>query len=204
MGLLLDRKTALIVVDLQNDFADPEGSLYVPGAEQAVASINGLLRQAREAGSFVVYTLDWHPPSTPHFKEAGGTWPPHCVRDTWGAQWVKGLYRVSPAVVIHKGMGEADGYSAFSEAPGSRPFGGMQDTGLDAMLRMLGVRRVVVSGLATDYCVKHTTLDARRLQFETVVVEDAVRAVDLRPGDGAAALAQMAREGATIARAWDA
>src|SRR5215211_4077860 len=194
MALSIDRETALIVVDVQNDFGDPAGSLYVRGAEGILPVLGRLIAQARSAGAVVAYSKDWHPPRTPHFRSQGGTWPVHCVAESWGAQLVKGLPRASPAIVIHKGTGPEDGYSAFTVIPTDG--GEHRETGLAEMLRRLGVRRVVVCGLATDYCVKHTVLDALRLGFPAVLVEDAVRAVELEPGDGARAIGEMIAAGA--------
>ena len=196
MGPGFDAKTALVVVDMQNDFADPAGALSVRDAEAVFPALEALLAQATEAGSVVVYTKDWHPPTTPHFKANGGIWPPHCVQNTWGAQLHPALPRVSPAVFIHKGQAQVDGYSAFTVI--DPVTSASHETGLRALLQRFGVERVVVAGLATDYCVKHTALDARHFGFETRVAKDAVRAVDLQPEDGERALAEMARAGATL------
>lgn len=189
-----DRQTALIVVDVQNDFADPKGSLYVPGGEQVVPVINREVERARRAGALVVYTQDWHPPSTPHFQKDGGLWPVHCVQDTWGAQFHPDLRVEGPAV--RKGTGGEDGYSGFTARD---PVTGQEkDTGLEALLRERGIRRVVVVGLATDYCVKATALDAVRKGFETRVLREGVRAVDLKPGDGERALEELRAAGVQL------
>jgi nicotinamidase/pyrazinamidase len=198
MALSFDRQTALIVVDVQNDFADPSGSLYVRGAEEILPAVERCIAEARSRGAVVAYSKDWHPARTPHFTSEGGTWPVHCVADSWGAELVKGLPRASPAIVVHKGTGPEDGYSAFTVIPGDG--GAPRETGLADMLRRLGVQRVVVCGLATDYCVKHTVLDALRLGFPAVLVEDAVRAVELEPGDGARAIGEMIAAGARVER----
>jgi nicotinamidase/pyrazinamidase len=196
MALSFDRETALLVVDVQNDFGDPSGSLYVRGAEEILPLLQWATAQARSAGSVVVYSKDWHPPRTPHFVSEGGIWPVHCVAESWGAELLRGLPRASPALVIHKGSGPEDGYSAFTVIPPDSEE--KQETGLAEMLRRLGVRRVVVCGLATDYCVKHTVLDALQLGFPAVLLEDAVRAVDIEPGDGARAIAEMIAAGARV------
>jgi nicotinamidase/pyrazinamidase len=187
-----DRSTALVVVDVQNDFADPAGSLYVRGGDEVVSLINDEVEVAASEGAFVVYTQDWHPPSTPHFAKDGGVWPVHCVAGTWGAELHPGLAVAGPS--IRKGSNGEDGYSGFTMRD---PLSGEdRATELEALLRDRGVTRVVVSGLATDYCVLGTVLDARRLGFETVVLSGAVAAVELSPGDGERAMAEMAEAGA--------
>jgi nicotinamidase/pyrazinamidase len=186
--------TALIVVDVQNDFADPAGSLSVSRAGHVLPRINAEIGSAREAGSPVVYTQDWHPPSTPHFAKDGGIWPVHCVADSWGAELHPDL--VVDGEIVQKGANGEDGYSGFT----------MRDpltdaeipTPLEAMLREQGVERVVICGLATDYCVNATALDARQLGFETVVLRRAVAAVNLNQGDEERALREMAGAGAVV------
>jgi nicotinamidase/pyrazinamidase len=186
--------TALIVVDVQNDFADPNGSLFVPGGTEVVGEVNREIEAATKAGSLVVYTQDWHPPDTPHFSKDGGVWPVHCVMDTWGAEFHPDL--VVRGEVIRKGSGGEDGYSGFSvRNPTS---GDVQATRLGSLLRERGIERVVVVGLATDYCVKETALDALRSGWDATVVRGAVSAVDLEPGDGEAALQQIAEAKGTI------
>jgi nicotinamidase/pyrazinamidase len=190
-----DPHTALVVVDVQNDFADPGGSLYVRDAGQIIGVVNEAVEAARHAGAPVVYTQDWHPPHTPHFAKDGGTWPVHCVAGTWGAELHPDL-RVE-GHRVRKGTGGEDGYSGFSMAD---PVSGeTSSTGLAELLRDRGVERVVVVGLATDYCVKATALDGVRLGFDTTVVERAVRPVDLEPGDGARALGEMRAAGVALA-----
>jgi len=189
-----DPSTALVVVDVQNDFADPAGSLYVRGGEEVVSRINDEIRLASSDGACVVYTQDWHPPSTPHFAKDGGVWPVHCVAETWGAELHPGLVVAGPSV--RKGSNGEDGYSGFTmRDPDS---GEDRPTELAGLLTDQGVTRVVVGGLATDYCVLGTVLDARRLGFETVVLTGAVAAVEQTPGDGENALAQMAEVGAQL------
>lgn len=189
-----DDKTALIVVDVQNDFADPKGSLYVSEGEQVVPVINDEIRRAREAGATVVYTQDWHPPSTPHFEKDGGIWPVHCVQGTWGAELHPELE--VEGEVIRKGTEGEDGYSGFTvRDPRS---GDTEQTQLEAMLRERGVERAVVVGLATDYCVKDTAIDAAAKRFETTVLGNATRAVNLEPQDGDRAIEQMRAAGARL------
>jgi nicotinamidase/pyrazinamidase len=191
-----DRDDALLVVDVQNDFADPEGSLSVRGGEEILPVVNREIQAALAAGSTVVLTQDWHPERTPHFRTDGGIWPVHCVRDTWGADLHPSLHRPLDAAVLRKGVDGEDGYSAFSvRDPGT---GEVEATGLESLLRDAGIERVLIAGLATDYCVKETVLDARRLGFTTVVLLDAVRAVDLEPGDGDRAIERMREAGAEV------
>jgi nicotinamidase/pyrazinamidase len=189
-----DEETALIVVDVQNDFADPTGSLYVPGGEAIVDVANEEVAAARAAGTIVVFTQDWHPPITPHFAKDGGIWPVHCVADTWGAEFAPGL-RVE-GEVIRKGTAGEDGYSGFAvRDPES---GAEQSTGLAELLEERGVRRVVVVGLALDYCVKDTALDAINAGFEATLLRHATRAVNLQPGDDEAALATLEAAGVAL------
>lgn len=190
-----DPRTALIVVDVQNDFADPEGNLYVPGGEDVVPRVNHEVERAHAAGALVAYTQDWHPEHTPHFQTDGGLWPSHCVQDTWGAAFHPRLL-VNSDVLVRKGAGGEDGYSAFSVR---EPDGLVRrDTELDGLLRERGIERVVVVGLATDYCVKETALDAVRLGYETAVLRDAIAAVNLEQRDGDRALEAIERAGARL------
>ena len=178
---------ALIVVDMQNDFADPAGSLFVTGGDQIVDAINAEITSATGAGGTVVYTQDWHPPETPHFADFGGVWPVHCVRDTWGAELHPGLVVDGP--VVRKGTGGEDGYSGFTmRDPES---GEEMPTELDGVLRARGVRRVAVVGLALDVCVKATALDAVANGYDVTVIEGQSAPVDLEPGDGARALEEL-------------
>jgi nicotinamidase/pyrazinamidase len=192
-----DRSTALLVVDVQNDFADPEGSVSVRGAKEILPQVNREIREALAAGATVVFTQDWHPEHTPHFRTDGGIWPVHCVRDTWGADLHPSLHVPADAPVVRKGVDGRDGYSGFGVRDPRT--GEVEATQLESLLRERGAERVLVAGLATDYCVKETALDARRLGFATVMLLDAVRAVDLQPGDGARAIEQMREAGAEVA-----
>jgi nicotinamidase/pyrazinamidase len=185
--------TALIVVDFQNDFADPAGGLSVPNAESIIPVVNAEIAMAQSAGALIVATQDWHPESTPHFAKDGGPWPVHCVAGTWGAELHPDLAMPEDALRIRKGTNGEDGYSGFSTRDPT--VGETSPTELEGMLRARGIERVVVMGLATDYCVGATALDARRLGFETFVLADAIAAVDLEPGDGARALDEMREAG---------
>jgi nicotinamidase/pyrazinamidase len=189
-----DEHTALLVVDVQNDFADPNGSLFVDGADRIIGAVNDEIERATVGGALVVYTQDWHPPTTPHFYKDGGIWPEHCVQETWGAAFRPDLK--IDGEIVRKGADGKDGYSAFSvRDPES---GETSPTTLEALLRGHGIERLVICGLATDYCVVETVLDARALGFPVDVLARAVRAVDLDPGDGERAFARMSAAGATI------
>ena len=191
-----DARTALVVVDLQNDFADPSGSLAVAGAEAIIPAVNAEVRAASAAGAFVVATQDWHPESTPHFAKDGGIWPVHCVGGTWGAQLHPAFELPPDAPRIRKGMNGEDGYCAFYMRD---PVTGEEiATELIQMLRERGIERVLVCGLATDYCVRETAIDSIGLGYETSLLADAVAAVNLQPDDGEKALGEMTEAGVTL------
>jgi nicotinamidase/pyrazinamidase len=188
--------TALVIVDVQNDFADPKGSLYVRGGEAVAGIINGEIATAASAGASIVATQDWHPESTPHFEKDGGIWPVHCVGDTWGAELHPDLALPADSPRVRKGTNGEDGYSGFTVRD---PTSGEElQTELDRLLRDRGVDRVVVVGLATDYCISATALDAVRLGYDTSVLSDAVAAVDLEDGDGDRALQTMRDAGVVM------
>jgi len=191
-----DPTTALIVVDVQNDFADPDGSLYVRDAEFVIDVANVEIEAARSAGAMVVYTQDWHPPVTPHFAKDGGIWPVHCVQGSWGAELHPRLTDVD-GERVRVGVNGEDGYSGFTVA--DPVTGDTERTGLDTLLREHGVERVVVLGLATDYCVRATALDAVALGYDTTLVVDGARPVELEPGDGQRAIDEMGAAGVTLA-----
>jgi nicotinamidase/pyrazinamidase len=191
----MQRKDALIVVDVQNDFC-PGGALPVPSGDRVVPVLNRCIEKFKNAGCPVYLTRDWHPEKTSHFAAFGGKWPPHCIQNTQGAEFHPEL-RLEAAVIISKGTRpEEDSYSGFDGAD-------LQGTGLADLLRRAGVNRLFVGGLATDYCVKHTVLDGLHEGFEVVFLEDASRGVDLRPGDTEQAAQEMVRAGAKAARADD-
>ncbi|MDP8962246.1 MAG: isochorismatase family protein [Actinomycetota bacterium] len=189
-----DERSALIVVDVQNDFADPDGSLYVDGGQDVIPAVNALVGAARRARALVVYTQDWHPETTPHFDKDGGLWPVHCVQGTWGAQLHPGLDVDGP--VVRKGAGGEDGYSGFYVREVTT--GEDRATELQALLDERGVVRVVVVGLAQDVCVRATAVDARRLGYETIVLLNATRAVNVRAGDDQRAVAAMEDSGVVV------
>jgi len=192
--LSYDDKTALIVVDVQNDFADPDGSLYVRDGDKAIPFMNEQIARARDAGAFVVYTQDWHPPSTPHFQKDGGIWPVHCVMGTWGAELHPRLEVVGP--VVRKGSHGEDGYSGFMMRDPTT--GEEKPTELDAMLKDHGTERVVVVGLAQDVCVKDTALDAAERGYVLAVPKAGTRPVNLREGDEERAWEAVRRAGAHV------
>lgn len=189
-----DSRTALVVVDVQNDFADPDGSLFVTGGDEVVATVNAEIDAARAGDATVVYTQDWHPPETPHFVTDGGTWPVHCVRETWGAELHPALTVGGP--IVRKGTGGEDGYSGFSMH--DHDSGEVSSTGLHELLQEHDAARVVVVGLALDVCVKATALDAVRLGYDTTVVAAASAPVELADGDGERAVAEMRAAGVTV------
>ena len=192
-----DPQTALLVVDIQNDFAHPDGSLYVAGADAVIQYVNRAIEAAASAGALIVYTQDWHPAHTPHFERDGGIWPVHCVADSWGAQFHEVL-RSDAGPVVRKGVDGQDGYSGFTTRD---PLSGAQEsTELEEILLEAGVERCVIVGLATDYCVRETAIDACRLGYEVLVPASGVAAVNLAPGDGDAAFEAMAEAGAVIGR----
>jgi nicotinamidase/pyrazinamidase len=159
-----------------------------------VPLVNAEIDRALEAGAAVAYTQDWHPAHTPHFAQDGGIWPVHCVGETWGAELFPTLSVRGP--IVRKGTGGEDGYSGFSMRD---PAGGPAiPTELDATIARGGARRLVVVGLATDYCVKATALDGARLGYQTAVLLDGVRAVDLEPGDGDRALEELEEAGVVL------
>ena len=188
-------RTALVVVDVQNDFADPAGGLSVRGGEEVVVAANAEIAAATAAGAPVLYTQDWHPADTPHFAKDGGTWPVHCVQGTWGAELHPGL--TVAGEVVRKGEHGEDGYSGFTMR--DPVTGDSIPTALAQRLRDAGAERLVVLGLATDYCVRATALEGRELGWPVTVPWHAVRAVDLQPGDGERTRDELLAAGVEIA-----
>lgn len=185
---MTEKKRALLIVDVQNDFC-PGGTLAVERGDEVVEPLNRLARTFLSRGDVVVKSRDWHPEVTKHFKDYGGTWPVHCVQGTKGAEFHSRLIDDPRIIVVSKGLGDEDSYSAFD------------GTELAKILRENGVEEVWVGGLATDYCVKNSVLDALGEGFEVKAVEDAMRAVNLQPDDDRRALEEMKRGGAEIVRA---
>ncbi|REJ37606.1 MAG: bifunctional nicotinamidase/pyrazinamidase [Bacillota bacterium] len=187
---------ALIIVDVQNDFC-PGGALAVPQGDQVVPVLNRWIEEFHRRGLPVVYTQDWHPQGHCSFRDQGGPWPVHCVQDTPGAAFHPDLL-VKGEIFRKAYLPEPDAYSGM-EARRVQDGRLQEDQPLPRWLREQGVRRVLVGGLATDYCVRATVLDALREGFQVVVLRDGVRAVDVQPGDGERALREMAEAGAVIA-----
>ncbi len=186
-------RDALLLVDIQNDFT-PGGALAVPEGDRIVPIANWYARLFERQGLPVFASRDWHPVQTTHFHEWGGLWPPHCVQGSRGAEFQPQLSLPEQAVVVSKGMDpHQDAYSAFQAetAEGST---------LPEELKKLGVTRIFIGGLATDYCVLNTTLDALKQGFEVVVLEDAIKGIDLNPGDVHRAVEEMEEHGARTAR----
>ena len=177
---------ALIIVDYQNDFARPDGALSVPGGEEIADRINALA--ASGDYDVVLATRDWHPPDHGSFTEQGGIWPVHCVQGSEGAELHPALAAGPIDIVVDKGQApDTEGYSAFDA------------TGLAETLRARGVDDVTVVGLATDYCVRTTGLDALREGFAVHVDPTAVRGVDVEAGDSERALDELRAAGASVA-----
>jgi nicotinamidase/pyrazinamidase len=173
---------ALIIVDVQNDFC-PGGALAVPDGDAVVDTVNRLASEA----PFVVATRDWHPADHSSFAEQGGPWPAHCVQGTPGAELRAGIDRNLIDVVLDKGQArDTEGYSGF------------EGTGLGELLRSRGVDTVEVAGLALDYCVRATALDAKRAGFDVVVHRGATRAVEVEPGDAERAVAELRAAGVPV------
>lgn len=186
------RENALLVVDVQNDFL-PGGALAVPGGDRVLPAINACIERFERAGLPVFASRDWHPSETRHFQSGGGPWPPHCVQHTPGAAFHADLRLPPSATIVTKGTDPVDdGYSAFE----ARAADGRS---LPERLRAAGVERLYVAGLATDYCVRATVLDALKHDIDTVLLLDAMRGIDVEEGDVARALDTMLRAGARTA-----
>jgi nicotinamidase/pyrazinamidase len=188
-----DAATALLVVDVQNAFADPGGGLYVRDGESVVSLVNEQVTTAQNSGATVVYTQDWHPASTPHFEKDGGIWPVHCVADTWGAELHPNLLVHGP--VVRKGTSGEDGYSGFSVR--DPVTGAAAPTQLQSLLDP-SIQRLVVVGLAGDYCVKETALDGVRLDYVVEVPLALTRFVELEDGDADRSVAELQAAGVTV------
>ena len=180
-----EKRKALIVVDVQNDFC-PGGALAVAHGDEVVAPLNNLMEEFLKRGEPVFKSRDWHPEKTRHFAAYGGTWPVHCVQNTRGAEFHPELMDDIHIRVVSKGLGDEDSYSAFD------------GTDLALELHRLGVEQVWVGGLATDYCVKNTVLDALKEGFEVKALKNAMRPVEVNPGDGQRAIEEMQAAGAEI------
>jgi len=185
----MEKKAALVVIDVQNDFC-PGGALAVAEGDRVVAPLNGYIRTFADAGLPVFATRDWHPEKTVHFKAFGGLWPPHCIQGSKGAQFRADLALPEDAVIVSAGMApDEEGYSGFDGVDSS-------GLGLGELLRRINVTHIYVGGLATDYCVKQTVLDGVKRGFAVTLLEDAVRGVELAPGDSQRAIQEMLQAGA--------
>lgn len=187
----MERNGALLIVDVQNDFC-PGGALGVPEGDRVVEPLSRAAQRFAEAGLPVFASRDWHPAATGHFKEYGGIWPPHCVQGSPGAGFHPGLRLPAGTVIISKGIApDSDSYSAFE---------GTRDDGatLGSCLAVLGVTHLYVGGLATDYCVRSSVLDALQAGLKVTVLTDCVAGVDLKPGDSERALEEMILAGAQL------
>lgn len=181
----LDRKCSLIVVDLQNDFIT--GSLAVPGASQIIDRVNGYIKKFEKVGAEIFFTKDWHPITHCSFRENGGIWPTHCVQGSRGAEFHPNLRIPERARIIAKGTD-----------PRKEAYSGFDDTPLEQELRRLGIAKVFICGVATEYCVRATVLDSLARGFETYLLEDAIAAVNLNPEDGKRAILEMIEKGAKL------
>lgn len=185
---MMKLKKALLVVDVQNDFC-PGGALGVKGGDAIIPVVNKYIQAFWKRKLPVLLTRDWHPKETKHFKGYGGVWPKHCVQNTKGAAFHPKLKIPKEAVIFSKGKDpDKDSYSAFAALDHN-------DTELAFLLKILGVTTLYIAGLATDYCVKYTTLDALRNGFKVVVLTDAIKGVDLKPRDSEEAIKEMTAAG---------
>jgi nicotinamidase/pyrazinamidase len=188
----MEKNAALLIVDVQIDFC-PGGSLAIPEGDTIIPVINRYIELFCMNGLPVIASRDWHPPETSHFRQFGGLWPPHCVQGSEGARFHPLLKLPADATIISKGMDpEKDDYSAFHA---------VTDTGatLPDLLDELGAERVYIGGLATDYCVRESALEGMKQGFSVTVLKDAVKGVDLKPGDCARALKEIVKAGAELA-----
>lgn len=186
MRVALARDPALVAVDVQRDFM-PGGALPVPRGDEVVEPLNVLIRSFSKEGYPITFTRDWHPPDHISFRSRGGPWPPHCVRGSEGAEFHPELVVPDDALIVSKATDrDKEAYSGFD------------GTGLEEMLRERGVRRLFVGGVATEYCVRATVIDALKLGFEVILVEDAIRGID--PEGEENAKEEMVREGAVLVR----
>jgi len=180
---------ALLVVDVQNDFC-PGGSLGVPEGDKVIPAINKYIKAFSSKKLPIFATRDWHPVRTKHFKDFGGIWPVHCIQNTTGAAFHSKLKLPKEAIFLYKGMDpEKDSYSAFQAEE-------LNGTGFLHLLKLLKVNELYICGLATDYCVRFSTLDALKHGVKVKVLIDAIKGVDLKKGDSRKAIKEMTRKGA--------
>ncbi|MEM3404399.1 MAG: bifunctional nicotinamidase/pyrazinamidase [Nitrososphaeria archaeon] len=177
-------KDALIIVDVQNDFC-PSGSLAVPEGDKIVPILNKYIIKFSERKASIIVTRDWHPKNHMSFKEYGGIWPPHCIQNTWGAQFHPKLILPKDIIIISK-----------ADKPDFEAYSGFQGTRLNKILKELKVKRIFVGGLATDYCVKNTVLDGLKEGYDVYLLMDSIKGVDVNPGDSEKAIKEMEAKGA--------
>lgn len=183
MTFTVGKETALVVVDIQNDFC-PGGALPVKDGDQVIPVLNRYIERFRAARAPILFTRDWHPPDHSSFKDQGGPWPPHCVQNSEGARFHSGLKIPPEGEIISKADKRDEAYSFF------------QGTDLAKRLSQRGIKRLLVGGLATDYCVKETVLDGLKYGFEVLHLDDASKGVNVSPGDSESALQEMVAKGA--------
>ena len=191
MKVKLDERSALIIVDVQRDFC-PGGALAVPYGDEIIPVLNRYIEKFEETGAPIFATRDWHPKNHISFKSEGGQWPEHCVQNSEGAEFHPALNLPANVKVISKGTD-----------PDREAYSGFEGTSLEEELRSLGISKLFVGGLATDYCVKHTVLDAVERGFEVYLLEDAIRGVDLQKGDSERAITEMVNKGVKKVRITD-
>lgn len=184
-------KKALLVTDVQNDFC-PGGALAVPDGDKIIPALNASITLFAKKGLPVFFLRDWHPRKTKHFKQYGGIWPVHCLQGTAGAQFHPKLKIPGRKIILSKGMDpQEDGYSAFQA---------QDEAGLHflSILKILGVEELYIGGLATDYCVKYSALDALKHGFKVSLLRRAVKGVEIKQGDSARAIQEMVKKGARL------
>jgi nicotinamidase/pyrazinamidase len=191
VDIVMTRRSALLLIDVQKDFC-PGGALPVPDGDKVVDALNRYIRAAIADGTPIYASRDWHPAVTVHFAKYGGQWPVHCVQNTDGARFHEKLELPAHAIVVTTGEGALEqGYSAFE---GHTP----EAKSLLTDLQQRGIDHLYVGGLATDYCVKHSVLDARKAGLDVTVLGDAIAGVEVKPGDSARAIAEMRDAGARV------
>lgn len=184
MKIRFRNKDALIIVDVQKDFC-PGGALAVPQGDEVVPVLNTYIEIFKKHDVMVVATRDWHPVNHTSFKDYGGIWPPHCVQNTEGASFHPDLKLPPDVVIISK-----------ADTPEKEAYSGFDGTNLEKILKSKGIQRLFIGGLATDYCVRATVLDAIRHGFFTFLLMDAVRGVNINPEDSERAIIEMLEKGA--------
>jgi nicotinamidase/pyrazinamidase len=178
------KKDAIIIVDVQKDFC-PGGALPTPAGDKIIPTLNDYVKKFSKSKALIVATRDWHPPNHTSFKEYGGAWPPHCIQETKGAEFHPELSLPKNTKVVSKGSN-----------PAKEAYSGFDGTDLDEELKSLGIKRLFIGGIATEYCVKNTVLDALRLGFETVLLVDAIQGIDADPDISKRAVEEMLESGA--------